>query len=536
MFRNLFFIVVSLCILTGCHDEDLLKVGSYEGQWIQSSGPRLEKRHVKAQVFLKENSARQVEIRGEKGLSSDLELSLSGDRETLELNFTQLNLQNVQLSASGDCFIDSDQRLVQVCHQNSGLQLQILNADLSPSFSLSLSPQGAVPAKTLEVPASFTLDEAVKVAMDREFSTRIEYQQMLQAKYTATQSLMALLPSLNGGTILAFSSGPQTVIDILTMADNLAPFLFPSHWILASENAALSEAEKKAYAIAKGSAGLQIENFAYTIHHDQEGFDSLMKVLTMVGAFQKDVSDQEVAGKVPQGTALHVSSIWNSLHDLTDDYRERLDLQKQALAQAMGFINPQAVQGISVPDFDYSVINNPDLKFEDLKNSVIANSLELQQMNRLIDAAKLGVSADAFSWLDPAADVNHSLGFGLGATLMIDQTQVDSLIAQRDQVEAILLQGLAAAVTEYNHSLDDLNDSLDGVKLEEKRMELLKSELAAGKPVSPDELTSIPSDLLSWHIHLQDAELEFRSSLAKLNRLLMKGYYSGLPEVGVKNP
>jgi hypothetical protein len=511
-------------------------VGAYEGQWVLSSGGGVEKRNVKAQVFSTEGSVRQIEIRGERGLSSDLEISISEDRENLVLNFSQLSLRNLSLSGSGDCFVDSDQKRVQVCHQNSGLQLQILNADLSPNFSLTLNPQGSSPSKPLEVPASFTLDEAVKVAMDREFLTRIEYEQMLQAKYTATQSLLALLPSFNGGTILAFSSGPQTVIGILTMADNLAPFLFPSHWILASENAALSEAEKKAYAIAKGAAGLQIENFADSIHHDQEGLEALNKILLTVASFQKDVSEQESQGKVPAGTSLHLSSVWNSLQDMTDDYMEALDLQRESLAQAMGFINPQAVKEISVPEFDYSVINNPDLKFEDLKDSVISNSLELQQMSRLIEAAKLGVSADTFSWLDPAADVNHSLGFGLGATVLIDQTQVDSLIVQKDQVEAILLQALAAAITQYNHSLDDLNDSISGLKLEEARMDLLKSELATGKAVSPDELTTIPSDLLSWHIHLQDAELEYRSSVAKLNRLLLKGYYAGLPDVGVKNP
>jgi len=76
--------------------------------------------------------------------------------------------------------------------------------------------------------------------------------------------------------------------------------------------------------------------------------------------------------------------------------------------------------------------------------------------------------------------------------------------------------------------LDDLADSKSGIKLEQERWAELKAQLTAGQAVSATEITSAPIDLLLWETNLLDAELEYRSSKARLERLLLQGYYSQL--------
>jgi len=237
----------------------------------------------------------------------------------------------------------------------------------------------------------------------------------------------------------------------------------------------------------------------------------------------------EAGGLVPAGTSTHLESVLISLHDMMNDLAYPLETEYAYFSQAMGFVNPKAVNEIQVPQNPASILNGEKvLDIEEFKKLVLGRSIELRQMNNIIDAVKIGVKIDGFAWFDPVADTNHALGLALGPTIKIDKTQVEIEAIAKNQVASSVLATLSSTITLYNHSTDSVDDSNFGIKFEQGRIDKINAALDSGQIVSADEITSVTLDKLKWQITLLDSTLNNRSSLATLRRLLLQDNYSNL--------
>jgi hypothetical protein len=521
--RQLICLISFLVFLSSCNDSHEPVAGTYEGTLIEAGASYA----VEALLSRDSGGNIHLKIQGYPEIHEELDLVLGDSGHKVQVRGSHFS--SLALYAQGDCFEAQDDSKTKLCGQTQSLVL--VSGAPGPTYSLSLTLSSTLTGGSVELekPKLFTLEEAVAESMRKEFNTQIEFQHRLQARFAAKQALAGLLPSLQGGVLVGLQSAPLTTLDILAMGSNLVPFLLPSRWIEAHQSGVLSDAESDALALMRGAAGLQVENMAYAIDHDAKLFKFLNEDYTRLLGLSSLVRQQEDRHLIPEGSTAHFASILNDLHDGLDDIQTGIDLQKEALAQAMGMVNPNGVLDIAVPDFPR--LNNPDdLKWQDLQEFVLDRAPELKQIDHLIQGAQLGKEADFFSWLDPAADISHSLGFGTGSTLKIDGSQIETLRIQRVQSQSSLLQLLASAVTSYNHSVDDLRDSEEGLQLENSRWEKMIVQLQNGIAISPTELTSIPQDRLRWQIHLLDARLEYRSSQAKFQRLLLQGFYSNLYE------
>lgn|GEM_PF-3667213 len=536
LLRKMLSLGVLLLSLTACKpDSPNPQLGNYQGTLIQGqatngSSQPLTTSFAVAGILTESTTGRfHLQLHGFPDLEANIDFSPSLDPNNLNVQFSQGPFAGQTLAALRTCETMSDATLVGICLDGSALQLKATSPDHLNVVSLRLTFIGnSTTSLAIETPQDFTLDQAVHQAMEKEFNTRIEFQHMLQARLASKQALNNLLPSLNGGVLLGFANGPLAVLGVLAFAGNLAPFLLPSRWFLASETRHQSEAEADALLLMRGAAGLQVEAMAYALAHDQDFASVLNPFCDELSDLLPQIQQLETANKIPSGATRHFQSVTNELHDQLDDFAESIDIQKAGLAQALGLVNPQSVKSLSVPSFPIGVDTDTDLKIESLQGLALGRSLELRQMDSLIAAAQAGVQADSYTWLDPAADVAHSLGFGSGQTIAIDSSQVEQLLEQKNLLAATLLQNLSVAVVQFNHAQDDLADSRSNLKLETERWANLKSRLNAGLSIDTLELTSIPIDLIRSQLHLHDAQLEYRASRAHLDRLLLRGYYAAL--------
>jgi hypothetical protein len=436
----------------------------------------------------------------------------------------------VTVQRDGQCYSAKGALTVNFCFQQKSVVVNANDAS-GQVYSLSLVYFGPLSSDIhLETPQAYTLDQVVARALQYDFSSAIQFQQMMQARYTARGDALNLLPHVSNTTLVALASGPITAgASLVGLAGDVAPFLFPSRWLQISIDRQQEGAAADSLALMRGAAALNAELIAYGIDHDEQQLAVLVDEENDLRTLRAKCADAEAQGRVPPGTTSHLDSILSFMHDTWDDLAYPLQDEYAALAQAMGFVNPLAVSKVSVPGGAVTLLNGQSvLNATDYEELVLGRAIELRQMDYLISAAKTTRKADFFSFLDPTADLTRSLGAGIGETIKIDKSQIASLELQRNQTASNVLNTLETAVVRYNHSIDDLGDSYDGLDLEKKRKDAVFAALDAGQPIAAGEITSVSLDHLAWAVNGLDALLDYRASLATLQRLLFQGYYANM--------
>ena len=539
--------VVAAAALAGCLSQP--KLGNYEGSIVQVGkktevpGDKFER--IAVSGVLKKTNANNyhMEFVG-TNMTIDLTVDIFSRTAVLTGKNTPINsivLSAVKVDGKVDetdvgkvCYASKTPFLVRLCGDNRSFYLEEYSKSNQPLMSIKMEYGNDDSSNiVLEKPQTLTLQQAIDRTLKMDFGTRIEAQTVFQARWTAIQNFLNVLPHLSGGAIVGATPGlptPLTPISMLQNAGSLAPFLFPSNWIAAGQSVQLSLAEQETLYAIRGDAGVQTETLIYSTDHDVQELKQLGQDIVQAYSIRPLVADLEAKNLIPAGTALHYDSEIYGMGDMAGDLTESIRLQQQALNQAMGFKNPEAVPDpIVVPDTtEAEIFPLAPLSLIDLRKFALDRSIELRQIDNVIAAAKTGLLNDAFTWFDPSADLNHSLGFGLGAQFVIDRSNVKSLAIQREQVAAILLQRLDTAIAQYNHAIVDYVGSVRGVKLQETRMQQLILNMNSGQAVSADEITTCPEDLRAWQVHLLDAAVEFRTARANIQRVLLQGAYSDL--------
>ena len=201
---------------------------------------------------------------------------------------------------------------------DSGIKISVIlilvNLLAPPAHALggikSSLPKSKVP-ETVE-PRIYTLAEAMDAAFNKSFESRLEYENVIQAKQRAKAAHLSLLPHLGVGTVI--NAITPSVTGYIASIGDLAPFLLPSRWFLAKQGTAQYEAEKVTLKIMRADLGATVEQFAYALQRDKEIADLFEKVREQTLPILKRVKylDENKLGTPPQ-SAKHLESIINYL-------------------------------------------------------------------------------------------------------------------------------------------------------------------------------------------------------------------------------
>ena len=543
--KFLFLILSTAVLFVGCDDETRkMLAGRYQGSMTTVEDGKTKQRLVYADIDAgAELGRRTVAVREIKKDSDDEAVSyvdLNVDTNGVAVfvrDVTENWVQLTQIPTNTACYSGTSGYEIKICLAGEEVSVEISD-DTKVIYSLAMTKFTSTKVPKWEEPSSVSLTDVVQRATDFNYSTKIEFQHVMQARLQSKNAYMNLLPHLSnnsigvlygaytGGTLNPFYKSNWTQYAFGPIGD-LTPFLLPSRWIQAENISLASKAEKQALAIMRLDTAVQAETMVYNIVRDKSIMGTLKKIIETATKLRDQLRIREKFGQLPKGVSDDMDAIvLSSKQDL-----EALDLfvqeEKHALAQALGYFNPNAISDVAVPMADpLEIIKAVAYDKDDAYQTALDRSFEVKQLNYLISAAENGVIERFFDFIDPAGDPASGLGLGLPSYVSIGKSQVRELKIRREQAMTNISQKVGDAISEYESGKKLVRISYDSVLVNQRRLTRMVDQTHFGTIYDMFGLFQVFKDYTSSSVNLANAITGFKLSKVKLNRALLGEHYA----------
>lgn len=429
-----------------------------------------------------------------------------------------------------ECF-GSQQEDARMCFAGGELYFELPARTSGERFMLLAEPAtGRAVAPPMETPRTFSMAEITDRTINHGFDSRIEFERVVQARLNAEHAMLSLLPRITANTVLSFivfgALGPLAIIG------DIAPFLFPTRWTQARQQAILADAEFAGMILMRADAAHIAEGLALTVQRDNRVIEIVERTRRMARELRPRMEVLQQMGIIDGlGFDAYLGTV-NTMERAVSDARFMRRGNLSALAQAMGFFNPEAVSSVTAASLTMEGAEAPASR-DVIVEAVLRRSYELRQADALIEAGDWSEAERYFGWLDPMGNPAGALGFSLPSYIMLGQSQSRELRIRRERTQADLIRKTYEVIDIINRSLQTRQYAVQAAELMERRVANLNFALDIGSDVTPDEIAQAMYDLARTHIEIIDAEFAYHIAQAKLNRLLYAGPYSGMnPERG----
>ena len=539
-----FFMVV---FLSGCRGQELLNQvpGRYSGYVLETqAGPDAQasfQKPVTALITSESRTSLTLKIESDPKVL-DKDSNKTSERMSWQINLQayrgpRLNLTSETLfsgprtlfqeAEQPGCLATDDTETtpeLRFCFDGSKLSIsQQINNKSTRLFTLNrMAPDsGESVLPPLETPAPYSLEELRKRAIEQSFDSRAEFERVLQARLAARGAYLNLAPHFTLNTILGFLT--FSWMSIIKSAGDLAPFLLPTRWFRIREAKFQSQADYKGWLVMRADAGCLTEGLMYSVLRDRKSVTVLGQTRAQTVKLRDEIKLREELGIERPDASLVLSAVIGSVDNALLMLNEGIRAEMSATAQAAGFMNPDAISEIKAPE-TLTIVGAQKLDKEPLKIPVIAKSLELQQMDSLINVAQVNRRERYFSWMDPSGG-EGALGFGFFDYLRVGQSKVRELFDRRAELQSTLLQKLSNSVGEINMAVDLYQLSTNLSDLHRRRIARMNQDLALGTTISLYEMSSALQEQMRADLAVINAEYSYYTSLGKLNRLLFQNGY-----------
>jgi len=198
-----------------------------------------------------------------------------------------------------------------------------------------------------------------------------------------------------------------------------------------------------------------------------------------------------------------------------------------SLAAATGFVNPHAITRITAGALPSPAAPDP-VDEGQLSQIAVLRSLELRQMDALIDQARSSRTQRIFGWMDPTGDSAGALGFGLLDYVKVGNSQLEELQIRREKLRALQLQKAANAITETQGASGAYQVASNEVDLQARQLALLQGNMRLGITISVTDLVNALQSKMKSRLDVGNAEYAYYNAVSKLNRLALSGPYSSI--------
>ncbi|MEO7164806.1 MAG: hypothetical protein ABI041_17935, partial [Bdellovibrionia bacterium] len=482
-----------------------------------------------------------IDLKFEKKNQGTAEIKDTQGKILYSVHFERLSRQSFYLSISSvipelvelklepkslGCFSSSSDPVVQVCSKENKFVIQASYKNRVPFFTLTGDKFAKEAPFILEEPVQLKLSEAIARALKKNFDSRIQFEHTLQARLAAKAAFLNLVPHLNLSNLLA--NFPLTVFSNLAVIGDIAPFLLPNRWFLAKEAGQLFQAEKYAEILMQADLATQVEGLAYTLLRDTDILDFTVIMAERVKDARDRIFALETNHQFPRGATDHLNSYSNELDMELDSLEEIIRLDKRAIAQALGYHNPDAIEDIIFDVETLPLDQAVDLDEKNLGGIALQRSFELQQIDALIVYSEYKKKEVYFSWLDPTTDPTIELGASLGPIIAAGNSRIRELKIKREQLQSILLQKMSAAVFQYNHAIDDNLMTAKGLLIQERREKRILELIFPHSDLNSPDVALVYQEYIRNWAEQKVAEAGFRIARANIDRMLLQGYYISL--------
>lgn len=524
-FVALTLVILFLLVLSGCRNlADAL--GHYEGTLQQRYTDGIRSTQISIDLSRNDRTAAVAEVR-----------DLRGNRlffisaQNIRLNAFDLLLPPpwrgfVHMRKDKECFV-GERPQVTLCFSESKVLLDLTDGSGQSLLTITGDKFKREAPIDMETPRRFTLNEAIQIAQDKSFETRMEFEKLIRARRAARAAYLSLLPRLNLSTTL--SNIEPSITSLLNSIGDYAPFLLPNRWMQAREAEHGAEAERDAMILMKMDLGSQAEGLSYALLRDKESLEFYDFLLKRAKEALALIEPLEKAGKMMPGSSDHLQAYINWMELDVIGLQSILAQDKYNIAGALGFNNPNAVEDVEVGEDGHPIANAVALNEKEVVTPALSRSFELRQMDHLIRIAQYQKKEIYFSWLDPAEGPQASIGFSTGETIGIARSKINELYIKREQLQAIVAQKATLAVNEWNAALKAYPLIEKTLEIHERRLTRITALIKSGSDLNTLDVEAVFQDYLATGIRKFVLVAGFRVAAAKLERLLLQGHYVSVP-------
>lgn len=523
-------VIATALLLLSCNDQSRLPHGHFEGSLRERyQNGQVTEKTVHAEIDLTADRPGNIIILSTEGAPVlVIQISeLEGRRFKLFVPPVMAAPMTMVYDSGDGCFHSEPSRWVSFCFTREKYALEVDDGGGKPVLTLtgdSFPVEAPLPRET---PATYSLSRAVALALRRAYNSRMEFEQVMRAHYTARQAYLNLLPHLSVNSIL--NGLTPGVTNILQSVGDLLPFLLPTRWIQAREASLEARAEADALLIMQADGATQVEQLAYNLEKDEELVAFYGMLIQKVQSAIDACSKLEGSGDLPIGSTDHLRAIVDSMRLDQEGLLELLKEDRTAVAQALGLNSPDAIQEMTFDAEIPPIAEATPLDAPSVETIAVSRSLEFRQLDSLIEVAKKRKLDMLFNWLDPNGDPNAPLGFSLGETIAISRSRVRELEIRHDQIRQVAADSVSSAVHEYNEAIRERAEIERLLALDEERW---RNEIIQLKPktsVSTMDMEGIIIDYLGAGIRQKMSLLTFRMARSRIDRALLQGYYQDVP-------
>lgn len=514
-------------ILSSCKDGSLPKLkGRYLG--IMTVGS--EKTQIVTQVpdFKKENKITSLSFKIYPTLASAIgdqyTLTLI-DKETIELKSSQIYTGRTNLNLDKNCAKGiAGPQAISTCWEQGKLTLSI-NDKLNPEKSILINLSLDNNLTTLETNKILSVDELLGRAKFNNYSVSQESERVFQAQKNIGVARGNLLPKLSLKSLIGLATG-----DYLSAVETVLPFLFPGNWYKWESSKELYLAEKSSFASLRGNEMNMVEGLYYLILRDQLVLDRLKKHIVWMKQIQESINQSEKVGTVLKGTAEYFGTSISVLERDRINFEALIKIQYAQLAQASALSPINGISGlvpVSVPDLSTMEVIDPSAFFKVAQEK----SYELKSLGFLLKAAKSSQKEIYFNFFD--LEGSNGIGFGTRSQILVSKSQQEEISKKTDETRSLIELQSSMVANEYNLAIESYQLAKSNKKISEKRLNWLISRLLQGDGSidSEDfvnELTEIQYKIIGFTSDEATSTQMWLMAKAKLNRLVLKGFYSDL--------
>ena len=504
--------------------------GHYEGFVVYLTGNSMQY-SVSAQIEkisateLKVTLTPQTSDTSDKNELQDLEVKLGVGGEIQVSSDTQF-LAGVEefkkpSGHAGHCFA-GEEKGSELCLTGHELQLSV-----SSQFKLILdqTPVGSLPG--FETPDSYTISDLMTRAKTQNFDNQAAFESVVQAKLTAQNAYLNLLPHININSALNLASG--SISTMVRSIGDLLPFFLPDRWYQAAALQSQSDAQKDAYRVVQADSMNIVQGLGLSLLRDEEEFQILEDNKVKISQIRDVILIREQAtGSLQIGASAPVDALLISIDKSLDALQENMNEEKTALAQAAGFQNPHAVVDIIPEDEVGPVSGAIPLGESHWQSLALQNSVELEQFDHLIIAAQKSKDAREYQYLDPSGDDAGSIGLGLIDYIQVGNAMVQQVFDKRLSAQTLILKEVSDTLSQsgsvYSNYLNDLQSS----QVNQGDVDRLTSDLNLGIAFDLSELaTALTNKAASDQAQVADRYAAVTLS-AQMNFLTFSGPYAAL--------
>lgn len=514
-------------LLVSCKDSNLPKLkGRYQGSMMIGS----VKTQVVAQVpdFKKEKKIRTLTFKVYPTLATAVGVQYIFniiDNETIELKSSQIYTGSANLNLDNNCIKGkSEPQFISACWEQNKFSLTItdkLNPEKSILVNLNLDNNLA----PLEANKILTVDELVGRAKFNNYSVAEESERVFQAQKNIGAARGNLLPKLSLKSLIGLATG-----DYVSAVETVLPFLFPANWYRWEASKELYQAEKTSFASMRGNEMNMVEGLYYIILRDQQVLERLKKHIIWMKQIQESIFQAEKVGTIVSGTADYFGTNIAVLEKDRINFEALIKMQYSQIAQASALSPINGIGGlvpVAVTDLASVEAIDPAAFYKEAQEK----SFEVKSLGFLLNAAKLSQKEIYFNFFD--LDGNAGIGFGTRYQILVSKSQQEEINKKAEETKSLIELQSSMVANEYNQALDGYQLASSSKKSAEKRMNFLISRLLQGdgslnSEEFVNELTDIQFKIMGFSADLATSTQLWLMARSKLNRLLLKSYYTDL--------